>query len=54
MNELRVKIQNAIDNIRIFQSNAGTSRAISETYDNGRADAYIIVLGWLNEEDKKK
>jgi hypothetical protein len=49
MNELRIKIQNAIDNIREFEKDAGTHKAVTETYEDGRADAYIIVLGWMDE-----
>ena len=47
--ELKTKIQNAIDNIRAFKEDAGTNKAVSETYDDGRADAYAVVLGWLEE-----
>ena len=53
MDELKVKIQRAIDNIRIYKKDAGTSRVISTSYEDGRADAYIIVLGWMNELEKK-
>jgi len=49
MDELKAKIQDAIDNIRRFKKDAGTSRAINENYEDGRADAYIIVLGWIEE-----
>lgn len=49
MNDLKEKIQRALDNIREFKHNAGTSRSFTENYDDGRADAYIIVLGWIDE-----
>ena len=52
MKELREKIQRALDNIRRFQKDAGTSRAINDGYEDGRADAYIIVLGWIYELEK--
>jgi len=51
--ELKYTIQRAIDNIRKFQPDAGTSRAINTNYEDGRADAYIIVLGWMEELEKK-
>ena len=47
--DVQEKIQAAIDNIRRFQRDAGTSRSINENYEDGRADAYIIVLGWMDE-----
>ena len=50
--KLKGKIQDAIDNIRKFKPDAATSRAISTNYEDGRADAYIIVLGWIYELEK--
>jgi hypothetical protein len=50
--ELREKIQHAIDNIRKFKNDAGTTGAVGESYEEGRADAYIIVLGWIDELEK--
>jgi hypothetical protein len=51
--KLKVNIQDAIDNIRKFKKDAGTSRSFSESYDDGRADAYVIVLGWIEDLEKE-
>jgi hypothetical protein len=50
--ELSDKIQRAIDNIRKLKPDAGSTRAFGESYDEGRADAYSVVLGWLDELEK--
>jgi hypothetical protein len=51
--KLKGKIQDAIDNIRKLKPDAGSTRAFGESYDEGRADAYAVVLGWLDELEKK-
>ena len=53
IDKLTNRIQDVINNIRRFQSTAGTSRAINDSYEDGRADAYIIVLSWLEELEKE-
>ncbi len=51
--QLKMNIQDAIDNIRKFKPTARTSRSINESYDDGRADAYIIVLAWIEDLEKE-
>jgi hypothetical protein len=53
--ELSEKIQSAIDNVRKTSGNKhlGTSRSISEIYDSGRADTYVIVLKWIEALEAK-